>query len=381
MSKLKVSIAMATYNGERFLKEQLDSFAQQTLLPIELVVCDDVSTDHTLEILNQFAAKAPFPVKIHRNTEKLGVRDNFLRALELCVGDLVAFSDQDDVWLPGKLAACVAYFESDDVSIVTHNASLVGPALEPLGRSWPYRAKAKIEPSLSRRGYAGSAMMFRRRCAAPLLRDPELRHAFPDHDHAVGLVAAAGGTEVRCQEVLSLHRCHDTNTSASHDTAPMPFKEYVGRAHGFQKRLAAAAHWVRTHFDFALASATGADSYAQTALGLGNRASLFLRAAARADCRLRLVLEEHGRLLQKRSDAFAERSLLYRDTPGKARARLLRMVLRGRYRLGRNGGFGKYSLCKDIALLFRSARRAQVAEDQKPLDGVRRLEPWRLGKG
>jgi glycosyltransferase involved in cell wall biosynthesis len=100
---VKISIALATYNGERFLQEQLDSLAAQTLRPCELVVGDDGSTDGTLEILERFAERVPFPVHIQRNPANLGFADNFLATAGRCSGDFIAFSDQDDVWLPRKL--------------------------------------------------------------------------------------------------------------------------------------------------------------------------------------------------------------------------------------------------------------------------------------
>src|ERR1700760_1987549 len=99
----KISVALCTYNGERFLGRQLASIQQQTRLPDELVACDDCSTDRTLEILNDFAAAAGFPVNIIRNEEKLGVAANFERAIRLCQGSLIALCDQDDIWYPSRL--------------------------------------------------------------------------------------------------------------------------------------------------------------------------------------------------------------------------------------------------------------------------------------
>jgi len=100
---VKISIAMATYNGEKYLQEQLDSFVQQTRLPDELVVSDDGSTDQTMQILHAFAEGAPFEVILHQNEENLGYAGNFNRALELTSGDLVFLSDQDDVWFDHKI--------------------------------------------------------------------------------------------------------------------------------------------------------------------------------------------------------------------------------------------------------------------------------------
>ena len=97
-----ISVAMATYNGGRFLREQLDSLNQQTVLPRELVVCDDRSTDNTVRILEEFASQAAFPVKVVVNENRLGFGDNFMKAASLCSGDLISFCDQDDIWYSNK---------------------------------------------------------------------------------------------------------------------------------------------------------------------------------------------------------------------------------------------------------------------------------------
>jgi len=99
---------MCTYNGERFLADQLESIAAQSRPPGELVVCDDRSTDSTVDLIRQFAQSAPFPVRIHVNPVNLGssakgITKNFEQASQLCVGELIAFCDQDDAWMPGKL--------------------------------------------------------------------------------------------------------------------------------------------------------------------------------------------------------------------------------------------------------------------------------------
>ena len=87
---------MGTYNGGPYLREQLDSIAAQTHLPDELVVCDDDSTDRTVAILEDFAATAPFPVRVYVNPKNLGTAKNFERAIGLATGEVIALADQDD---------------------------------------------------------------------------------------------------------------------------------------------------------------------------------------------------------------------------------------------------------------------------------------------
>jgi glycosyltransferase involved in cell wall biosynthesis len=121
--EMKISIALATYNGEAYIWDQLDSLANQTCLPQELIVCDDGSLDRTLYWVEKFAEIAPFPVHIYRNEKPLGQAHNFLRAASLCEGDLIAFCDQDDVWLPEKLQYCLAIFTyKPELMLVSHNA-------------------------------------------------------------------------------------------------------------------------------------------------------------------------------------------------------------------------------------------------------------------
>jgi glycosyltransferase involved in cell wall biosynthesis len=101
---VNISVAMCTYNGSRFLGEQLKSIEEQTMLPCELIVCDDGSTDSTPEIVRAFAARAPFPVHFERNAITLGSTRNFEKAISLSSGEAIALCDQDDVWRQDKLA-------------------------------------------------------------------------------------------------------------------------------------------------------------------------------------------------------------------------------------------------------------------------------------
>src|ERR1700676_3877565 len=113
MATLRISIALATYQGERFLSQQLDSFVGQTRMPDELCVSDDGSTDGTIDLLKAFASTAPFPVKLVANPNRGGVNRNFENAVTHCTGDLILFSDQDDVWLPPHVESLATPMESN----------------------------------------------------------------------------------------------------------------------------------------------------------------------------------------------------------------------------------------------------------------------------
>src|SRR5262245_2492499 len=108
MSIPRVSVALCTHNGARFLDAQLHSLAAQSQLPHELVIGDDASTDGTIEQLERFAKEVPFPVRITKNPEPVGVTENFSRTLAACSGDVLMPCDQDDVWHPEKIASQAA---------------------------------------------------------------------------------------------------------------------------------------------------------------------------------------------------------------------------------------------------------------------------------
>lgn len=125
---------MCTYNASRFLREQLSSFLVQTTVPDELVVCDDGSSDETINILKDFAQEAQFEVHIHQNTTNLGSSMNFGKALSLCKGDIIFLSDQDDVWFPEKIENVVRVFnENQDALVVINDAEITDEYLHPTG--------------------------------------------------------------------------------------------------------------------------------------------------------------------------------------------------------------------------------------------------------
>lgn len=110
-----ISIAMATYNGEKYLCEQLDSILAQTVQDFELIVCDDCSTDSTVQILREYE-KADSRIKVFVNEKNLGFKKNFEKAAGLCKGEFIAFSDQDDIWLPEHLEKLLSLIGTHDVA-------------------------------------------------------------------------------------------------------------------------------------------------------------------------------------------------------------------------------------------------------------------------
>lgn len=137
---MSVSIAMTTYNSERFVREQLESFVRQERQPDELVISDDASTDRTVEILREFALYAPFPVHIYVNERNLGVAQNFSRAIDRSTGSIIFLSDADDFWYPQKIFIMEkALTEQPRAGLAICNQDLVNERLEPLGTTgWEF---------------------------------------------------------------------------------------------------------------------------------------------------------------------------------------------------------------------------------------------------
>lgn len=131
---MKISIAICTYNGEKYLPEQLQSILNQTRPPDEIIVSDDNSRDSTVEIIESFAAQSPIPFHIHRNQTNLGSTKNFEKAIGKCGGDIIVLSDQDDVWDKDKLSIFEKTFaENPQAGLVFCDARLVDENLNPLG--------------------------------------------------------------------------------------------------------------------------------------------------------------------------------------------------------------------------------------------------------
>jgi glycosyltransferase involved in cell wall biosynthesis len=224
MPTLRVSIALATYQGERFLSQQLESFLGQTRLPDELCISDDGSTDRTREIINAFASTAPFPVKSVLNPIRGGVNKNFENAVSHCSGDVILFSDQDDVWLPPHIENLVAPLEGNSgIVAVASDSEFVDEGLQAAGctQAESDRFPASLRDAtmrlprnqlnlvLRQNMATGHGMAFRR-TLVPLLVPFTTTFMY---DEWVLLLAAATGYITYVPQPLTLHRQHQNQTA------------------------------------------------------------------------------------------------------------------------------------------------------------------------
>jgi len=218
--KEEFSVALGTYNGEQHLQAQLDSIAAQTHLPAELVVGDDGSTDRTIEILERFAARAPFPVHIVQNAENLGYGENFLQTASRCTSSWVAFCDQDDIWMENKLATIAGIIAKNrDVGVVVHELTAVDEDLNPIStHAMSIRFSRRVSATRGYyRVYLGLAIVFKRN----LLDLVDWRHR-PEHpamdtkwthDGWLSVLAFAMTDRYLSTDSLGLYRRHGNNVS------------------------------------------------------------------------------------------------------------------------------------------------------------------------
>lgn len=234
---------MCTYNGANFLSPQLQSIIAQSRQPDELVVCDDGSTDRTRILLEEFAAGSPFPVSLHFNEHNLGSVKNFQKAISLSTGDVIALSDQDDVWRPDKLRLIEeTLIKAPQAGLIFSDAEVVDVNLRPLGRRmWDEVSFDAHKKKLVRMGRAidvlitgwtvtGATMAFRSQFVKLALPVPE--DIAMIHDGWIALAVASVSDVALIEEPLIKYRQH----SGQQIGAPMRAQaETSGKLQAFEK--------------------------------------------------------------------------------------------------------------------------------------------------
>lgn len=213
-----ISVVLCTFNGEVYLPEQLASILEQTRAPDELIVCDDGSSDETIPIVEEFARTAPFPVRLHENPTRLGPSANFDHGMGLAQHELIALSDQDDVWLPPRLERqAMAMERHESGGICFSDAEIIDARSNPTGqRIWErlgfrsehayWTADEMFRELMRHTVVTGATLMVRRSLLGTV------RPIAPNwlHDEWIALIAAGGGSDaVAISEPLIEYRMHD----------------------------------------------------------------------------------------------------------------------------------------------------------------------------
>ncbi len=208
MNSKKVSIALATYNGERFLHQQLNSLLAQSRLPEEIIICDDGSTDSTKSILNEYKKKHPEIIAVYENKTNLGYIKNFERCISLCTGDYIALCDQDDIWEPQKLE--ILQNTIGESVLIHSDASLIDSDGEIIEISFTAVGKKDIKVDFTtlffKPSITGCTLMFDRKILADIPAFP----ALIPHDYFISLLASEKGIAY-VPIPLVKYRQHDKN--------------------------------------------------------------------------------------------------------------------------------------------------------------------------
>ena len=214
-----LSIALCTYNGSKFLREQLQSLANQTLQPFEVVITDDCSTDDTISIIQEFTDR--LNIRIFINESSLKVTKNFEKAVSLCSGDIILMCDQDDIWHPDKLAKISHFFQENPNQLaVFSDAVLVDERGISLNKNF-WSAVRFIEPQIQKfkdgkvvelllagNRTAGCMMAFRKELTAKIIPFPT-HIPLMIHDNWITIVVAMMDSLGLIEEKLISYRQHD----------------------------------------------------------------------------------------------------------------------------------------------------------------------------
>jgi glycosyltransferase involved in cell wall biosynthesis len=209
-----VSIVLGTYNGEKYLKEQIDSILWQTYPNIELIITDDCSTDGTPAILREFAGKYE-NVYIYFNETNLGLVRNFEKAVKYAQGAYIAFADQDDIWLPEKIQRLVDIIGNNmlihsDSAYIDAEGNLMGKKVSDY-RHLITGKNLYVLDAESGLWVAAHSMLFRRELLDLALPFPLPYSPYLNHDGWMAYIAMLKGTIAVVPEVLVLYRQHGDN--------------------------------------------------------------------------------------------------------------------------------------------------------------------------
>lgn len=204
-----VSIAMATFNGERFLREQLDSIRAQSYGHVEIVISDDCSVDGTAEILQEYAL-FDSRIRLLLNDNRLGFIGNFERAIAACEGEIIFLSDQDDIWFTNKVetlsfALADALLIHSDAELVDSEGRILAPSFNAIKRV--YHGVDALGALLNGNFITGCTIAFRRELIAKALPFPRI---IP-HDYWLALIAALYAGVRAYSGVLTKYRQHSAN--------------------------------------------------------------------------------------------------------------------------------------------------------------------------
>ena len=217
-----ISILLASYNGEKYIAEQIESLLAQTAQDFKLFICDDKSTDNTFLIASEYAQRYPNKISVYQNEENTGnAKYNFIRMMIEHKNDYVMLCDQDDVWLPDKIEKSLAkiceleavygitepLLVHTDLRVVDKELSVMSPSYAQMSRT-DYTKKS-LNNLLTRNIASGCTQIYNRALADLIVSEPKYMLV---HDWWVALIAATFGKIIAIHEPTILYRQHGNNS-------------------------------------------------------------------------------------------------------------------------------------------------------------------------
>lgn len=237
---MTISVAMATFNGEKYIYKQLESIVKQTILPDEIVVSDDGSIDNTLRIVTDFA-KEHQNIKwtILETKENCGYIKNYFKAIQATSGELIFLSDQDDLWAENKIEIVSAFFSNTNVLSVHTNYSIIDANDVIIrDRQIDYNSGLhyyNLKAFCKRLNYCGMSSAFR--CTLkPVLLSIDTDH-IPTHDWTIHALAVVRDGMYVCDEVTSMRRYTGSNVALQINTTT--------KREGIEQRTAVVNEYIR----------------------------------------------------------------------------------------------------------------------------------------
>ncbi|MEO6524910.1 MAG: glycosyltransferase family 2 protein [Mucilaginibacter sp.] len=223
MTKYKVSVAMATYNGGMYLKQQLDSILNQTYIVDEIIISDDHSTDNTLSILNEYQEKGL--IKYMINGSEGGVIANFKNAVKHCKPtNYIALADQDDIWLPQKIKVNIdelSQISPEIPALAFSDLSVIDGNNKQLNQSF-FKEIVEADPQFEK---LRSLLYSNKVIGCTTMFNPAMRLYFDSmpnnvfmHDYWIALISFTFGKHIYINEPLIQYRRHGSNVTATHDS-------------------------------------------------------------------------------------------------------------------------------------------------------------------
>lgn len=217
-----ISVVMATYNGEKYIREQLNSILSELEEDDEVVISDDHSSDRTIQIIESIQDSR---IKIFINPGQAGVNKNFENALKMASGDIIFFSDQDDIWLPGKVEACKEALK--DCDCVFHDALVIDAQGNTLKNSF-YNNRlpsGNFWRNLWKTSYMSCRMAINRNTLKYVLPYPKKLYCY--QEGWVGSMIALK-SKVKFIDFKGIkYRRHTCNVSCTSEKSPFSFRKKI----------------------------------------------------------------------------------------------------------------------------------------------------------